>query len=118
DQCVFFQTLPVAEVRSRFKYGCVVCNPPYGERLGDQKQAESAYRDMRDSIGSLDTWSIYVLTNHPHFERLFGRQADRKRKLYNGRIEVTYYQFFGPPPPNRGEKGSDDLASRDNNRTD
>ena len=106
DKCVFFQTLPVAEVRSRFKYGCVICNPPYGERLGDPRQAESAYRDMRDSIGRLDTWSIYVLTNHPRFEQLFGRRADRKRKLYNGRIEVTYYQFFGPPPPTGRENSA------------
>jgi putative N6-adenine-specific DNA methylase len=99
SETIFFQTLPVADVRSRFKYGCVICNPPYGERLGDQQQAESAYLDMRDSVGQLDTWSIYVLTNNPRFERLFGRRADRKRKLYNGRIEVTYYQFYGPRPP-------------------
>jgi 16S rRNA G966 N2-methylase RsmD len=99
SETIFFQTLPVADVRSRFKYGCVICNPPYGERLGDQQQAESTYLDMRDSVGQLDTWSIYVLTNNPRFERLFGRRADRKRKLYNGRIEVTYYQFYGPRPP-------------------
>jgi len=47
----------------------------------------------------LETWSIYVLTSNSQFEKLFGRKADRRRKLYNGRIECTYYQFFGPPPP-------------------
>jgi putative N6-adenine-specific DNA methylase len=54
---------------------------------------------MADAFAAFDTWSIYVLTSHPGFERFFRRRADRKRKLYNGRIECTYYQFFGPPPP-------------------
>lgn len=99
DKHIHFQKLPVADVRSRFKYGCIICNPPYGERIGDRASAEAVYRDMRHAFASFDTWSIYVLTSHPQFERCFGRQADRKRKLYNGRIEVNYYQYLGPKPP-------------------
>lgn len=97
---VYFQALPVARLRSRFEYGCIICNPPYGERLGDRMQAEAVYRDMRQAFAPLDTWSVYVLTSHPAFERIYGQRADRRRRLYNGRIEVTYYQFLGPRPPN------------------
>jgi putative N6-adenine-specific DNA methylase len=81
------------------KYGCVICNPPYGERSGDLEQAEALYREMGRVLPRLDTWSVYVLTSHPRFEQLYGRRADRRRKLYNGRIECTYYQFHGPRPP-------------------
>jgi putative N6-adenine-specific DNA methylase len=99
EDFVAFQTLPVAEVRSRKKYGCIVTNPPYGERLGELKEAEELYREMGKTFRELDDWSYYILTSHENFERLFGRRADRKRKLYNGRIKVEYYQFYGPRPP-------------------
>jgi putative N6-adenine-specific DNA methylase len=97
-----FQQRPLAEFSSSRQYGCVITNPPYGERLGEQKEAEELYRDMGEKFGGLDTWSIYVLTSHPQFERLFGRQATRRRKLFNGRIECTYYQYAGPKPPRIG----------------
>jgi len=93
----------VADLSSKKKYGCIICNPPYGERLGEVREAEKLYRLMGEVFGRLDTWSFYVLTSHEDFERLFGRKADRKRKLYNGRIKVDYYQFHGPRPPKRGE---------------
>ncbi|HHT27058.1 MAG TPA: class I SAM-dependent RNA methyltransferase [Firmicutes bacterium] len=99
SEAVRFQKLPVAEVRSRFKYGCVICNPPYGERIGDRKSAGAIYQDMKDAFARLDSWSFYILTSHPNFERVFDQKATRRRKLYNGRIEVTYYQFIGPKPP-------------------
>lgn len=99
DDCVFFQKLPVEELRSSKKYGCIICNPPYGQRLGERWEVEGLYRNMGKVFKEFDTWSIYVLTAHEGFERLFGRKASKKRKLYNGRIKVDYYQFFGPPPP-------------------
>lgn len=95
----FFQKLPVSELRSKQKYGYIICNPPYGERLGDKLQAEQLYREMGATFKALDTWSLYVLTSHPDFERLFGRRSDKKRKLYNGRIQCNYYQYYGPRPP-------------------
>jgi putative N6-adenine-specific DNA methylase len=98
---VAFQTLPAAEIRSKKKYGCIITNPPYGVRLGETKEAEALYREMGRTFAALDTWSFYVLTAHESFERLFGRRADRKRKLYNGRMKVEYYQFYGPRPPKR-----------------
>ncbi|MBP7332321.1 MAG: class I SAM-dependent RNA methyltransferase [Firmicutes bacterium] len=100
---VFFQKLPAAGIRSRRKYGYIICNPPYGERLGDIKQAEELYREMGKAFKSLDTWSYYILAAHPNFERLFGRKPDRKRKLYNGRLQCNYYQYYGPRPPRRME---------------
>lgn len=96
---VFFQKLPAAELRSSKHYGCVICNPPYGERMGDVSEVEGLYRDLGNSYKNMDTWSYYVLTAHPGFERLFGKKADKKRKLYNGRIECHYYQYYGPRPP-------------------
>ena len=99
EEKMHLQRHPVSELRSRYKYGCIICNPPYGERLGDRCQVERLYREMGMAFGALDTWSIYALTSHPDFERLFGRRADKKRKLYNGRIKCNYYQFYGPRPP-------------------
>ncbi len=94
-----FRTLDVLEFKSQREYGVVICNPPYGERLGDEESAAAIYDDMADAFAPLETWSIYVLSGHPGFERCFRRRADRRRKLYNGRIECTYYQYFGPRPP-------------------
>ena len=98
---IHFQRMDVAELRSKRSYGCVITNPPYGERLGDREQAEDLYRRLAAAIEPLDTWSTYVLASHPRFEQVFGRRATRRRKLYNGRIECTYYQYAGPRPPRR-----------------
>ncbi|HZK33799.1 MAG TPA: class I SAM-dependent RNA methyltransferase [Bacillota bacterium] len=108
EDYIAFQTLDAAEISSKRKYGCVITNPPYGERLGEIGEAEALYREMGQTLGKLDTWSIYVLTAHDQFERLYGRKADRKRKLYNGRIKVDYYQFYGPRPPRRHIESQDD----------
>lgn len=103
DQYIDFHTLPLSQFSSKKKYGCIICNPPYGERLGELKEVEALYREMGQVFSKLDTWSIYVLTAHEGFERFFGRRADKKRKLYNGRIKVDYYQFYGPRPPREDE---------------
>lgn len=99
-----FRTMDVLELKTTREYGVIVCNPPYGERIGDAESAAAIYDDMADAFAPLKTWSIYVLTSHPGFEHHFRRRSDRRRKLYNGRIECTYYQYFGPRPP--GEEGS------------
>lgn len=99
ENSIHFQRMDMAELRSRYKYGFIITNPPYGERLGEQKQVERLYQQMGGVFGKLDTWSYYVITSHPQFEKFFGRRADKKRKLYNGRLLCNYYQFFGPQPP-------------------
>ncbi|HHW60607.1 MAG TPA: class I SAM-dependent RNA methyltransferase [Syntrophomonadaceae bacterium] len=94
-----WQRQDVRQVRSRYSYGYVVSNPPYGERLGKQEEIEKLYRDTGRALQeALPTWSYYFLSPQPGFEKLFGRRADKNRKLYNGRIECRYYQFFGPKP--------------------
>lgn len=101
EKQIHFQQLPLAEVRTKSKYGYIICNPPYGERIGDAKEVEELYREMGRVFSALDTWSYYIITSHPRFEELFGRKAAKRRKLYNGRIECQYYQYMGPRPPRR-----------------
>ncbi len=95
---IHFQAQDVRDLRSRYSHGYIVCNPPYGERSGEIRQVESLYREMGAVFGSLDSWSYYILSAHPEFEKFFGRKADRKRKLFNGGIKCDYYQYYGPPP--------------------
>lgn len=95
---IHLQRMPVSEFKSRYKYGFIISNPPYGERMGDIAAAEKLYVEMGKIFGALDSWSYYILSSNPEFEKLFGRRADKKRKLYNGRIQCNYYQYFGPPP--------------------
>ena len=101
---IFWQRCPVSELRSRFDYGYLICNPPYGQRMEELPQVEELYREFGQVYKNLATWSCYVLTAHQGFERLFGRPADKKRKLYNGRIQCNYYQFFGPRPPRHDQQ--------------
>ncbi|MDD3652671.1 MAG: class I SAM-dependent RNA methyltransferase [Desulfotomaculaceae bacterium] len=101
EQQIHWQELPLSRLRSRHNYGYIICNPPYGQRLEDLSSVERLYREMGEVFKALDTWSYYILTSHHNFEKLFGRRADKKRKLYNGRIQCNYYQFFGPRPPRR-----------------
>lgn len=93
-----FQRQSVSELRSSYRYGFLITNPPYGERLSEKAEVESLYRQMGSVFKNLDTWSFYVLTSHPGLEKFLGRKADKRRKLYNGRIQCTYYQFYGPKP--------------------
>ena len=101
-----FKKLDVLEFKTPREYGCIITNPPYGERLGDDDSAADIYDDMADAFEPLTTWSVYVLTSHPGFERHFRRKADRRRKMYAGRIECHYFQYYGPRPP--GELPLDD----------
>jgi 23S rRNA (guanine2445-N2)-methyltransferase / 23S rRNA (guanine2069-N7)-methyltransferase len=95
---IHFQQRDFRDLSSQKQYGCVICNPPYGERMGQEDDLEALYASMPLVLRRLKTWSHYILTAFPDFEALVGRAADRRRKLYNGRIECTYYQFHGPRP--------------------
>ena len=103
---IHFQRRSFDELASKRPYGCVICNPPYGERLGRPAEVAALYRTMPEVFRRLKTWSFYVLTAHPDFEAVVGQEADRRRKLYNGRIECTYYQFYGPKPGTRATPGT------------
>lgn len=101
DDCVYFQRLPVQELKSRKKYGVIISNPPYGERLGELKEVEALYKDMGKVFQELDSWSYFIITSHPEFEKFFGKKSDKNRKLYNGRILTYLYQYLGKLPPQR-----------------
>jgi putative N6-adenine-specific DNA methylase len=107
-----FSVRPFVELPSTRDFGVMIANPPYGERMGERREIERLYRDMGELMTMLETWSYYVLTSAPNFERLFGRRADRRRKLFNGPIECTYYQYLGPRPPRELEM-SDDSVDRE-----
>ena len=101
---VHFQQKPFEELRSKREYGCVIANPPYGLRMQNDRQVQQLYERLPAVLQRLPTWSHFVLTAMPDFERVVERKATRRRKLYNGRIECTYYQFLGPRPPKKRER--------------
>ena len=76
--------------------GTVVCNPPYGERMGELREVEALYRDLGRAFKDLYPWQIYVLTSHDRFDRLYGQKADKIKKLYNGMIPCYLYEYFKP----------------------
>jgi putative N6-adenine-specific DNA methylase len=101
---IAFQKISFEEFSSKKKYGCIISNPPNGERLGEIRQVERMYKEMGEVFSGLDTWSFFILTSHPEFQRIFGRKADKNRKLYNGKLQCYYYQYFGPLPRKRWEE--------------
>ncbi len=96
---IVFQKLDFRATSSRYKYGSIVTNPPYGERIGDAKAVAKLYQDMGIHFHQFDTWSKYLITSFDQFESCYGRKADKKRKLYNGMLKCQLYQYFGPKPP-------------------
>ncbi len=99
DDTITFDVKDAKQLRSDDKYGYIISNPPYGERLSDKKAVEQLYKMMGRSYGTLDTWSAYILTAHEEFEKNYGKKATKNRKLYNGRLKCYFYQYFGPKPP-------------------
>ena len=95
---IHFQAKPMIETTSKRRFGCLITNPPYGHRIGNDRDLDELYHSIPDVLRGLPTWSHYFLTAYPNFERAVGRKADRRRKLYNGRIQCTYFQFHGPKP--------------------
>lgn len=98
DDCITFEVKDFNDIYLHDDYGILISNPPYGERLGDQKIAHNIYERLGHKFKTLDTWSKYVITSDVDFEKVFKKTCDRKRKLYNGRIETWYFQFYGPRP--------------------
>lgn len=117
---IHWQQRSFNELRAKAEYGCIITNPPYGERLGDDAEIEQLYRTFPLVLRRLPTWSHYILSSRPDLEQLVGQSADRRRKLYNGPLECTYYQFHGPRPPREGElpKKVDAVADADEQPTD
>lgn len=101
EHLIHFQRRPVAKLRHLKKYGFLITNPPYGERLEDKKDLPQLYRQIGEAYAGLEDWSMYLITSYEDAERYIGRKADKNRKLYNGMIRTYFYQFLGARPPKR-----------------
>ena len=99
EDCIRFAAADVTAMRTKSLGGVIVTNPPYGERIGDKQGIEKIYEAYRGFFRENPTWSLFVVTADKSIEKKLERQADRRRKLYNGRMEVCYYQFHGEKPP-------------------
>lgn len=97
DDIIDFKTLPFDQLKLPCDYGVSISNPPYGERIGILEEVHQLYRDM-GVLFQNPTWSVYVITSDEEFETFYGKRADKKRKLFNGRIKTDYYQYFGQRP--------------------
>jgi len=105
DDCVEFKKMDMARLTAEEEGGIVITNPPYGERIGEKKQIEAIYSAYNEFYRKNPTWSLFMVTTDKEVEnKIFGRPADRRRKLYNGRLEVCYYQFHGQKPGRKQEK--------------
>ena len=101
DKLIHFQRRGVEELHHPKKYGFIITNPPYGERLQDKSQMPQLYRTIGERFRELDSWSMYLITAYEQAEKDIGRKADKNRKIYNGMMKTYYYQFLGPKPPKR-----------------
>lgn len=101
DSMIHFQQRAVADLHHPKKYGFIITNPPYGERLEDKKNLPELYGQIGEAFRGLDSWSMYMITSYEDAERYVGRKADKNRKIYNGMIKTYFYQFMGPKPPKK-----------------
>ena len=103
DELIHFQQRCVSDLSHPKKYGFLITNPPYGERIEDKKNLPELYKTIGERFAELDSWSAYIITAYEDTERYFGRKADKNRKIYNGMMKTYFYQFLGPKPPRKRE---------------
>ena len=101
DHLIHLQQRPVSGLNHPKKYGFVITNPPYGERLEEKAALPALYGEIGEAFRRLDSWSCFVLTSYDQAEKYIGRKADKNRKIYNGMIKTYLYEFMGPRPPKR-----------------
>ncbi len=104
DHLIHFQQRPVSELNHPKKYGFLITNPPYGERLLEKETLTELYEEIGEALNRLDSWSAYLITSYEDTQRCIGRKADKNRKIYNGMMKTYFYQFLGPKPPKRNHK--------------
>lgn len=104
DHMIHFQTRSVSELSHAKKYGFIITNPPYGERLSDKESIPPLYRTIGERFKKLDSWSMFLITSYEQAENDIGRKADRNRKIYNGMMKTYFYQFLGPKPPKKNDE--------------
>ena len=101
EKLIHLQQRPLSALSHPKKYGFLITNPPYGERIEEKENLPALYKELGEKIRQLDSWSAYVITAYEDTERYIGRKADRNRKIYNGMMKTYYYQYIGPKPPAR-----------------
>ena len=110
DGLIHFQRRGVEQLSHAKKYGFIITNPPYGERLEEKEALPALYRTIGERFRALDAWSMYLITAYEQAERDIGRKADKNRKIYNGMLKTYYYQFMGPKPPK--ERGTAETGKK------
>lgn len=101
DHLIHFQQRPLCDISHSKKYGFIITNPPYGERIEEKSNLPELYRQIGERYGHLDSWSAYIITAYENVENDMGIKADKNRKIYNGMMKTYFYQFMGPKPPKR-----------------
>ena len=101
DHLIHFQERSVSDLSSPKKYGFIITNPPYGERLEEKEDLPGLYKEIGRTFNGLDSWSYFIITSYEDAQKYIGRQADKNRKIYNGMLKTYFYQFMGPKPPKR-----------------
>ncbi|WP_331658574.1 class I SAM-dependent RNA methyltransferase [Lacrimispora sp.] len=99
DHMIHFQQRPLTALSHPKKYGFIITNPPYGERIEEKKNLPELYRQIGERYKALDAWSLYMITAYEEAEKYIGRKAEKNRKIYNGMMKTYFYQFMGPKPP-------------------
>lgn len=101
EHLIHFQTRPLDQLSHSKKYGFIITNPPYGERIEEKKNLPALYHMIGERYRSLDSWSMYLITSYENAQKDIGKNADKNRKLYNGMLKTYFYQYMGPKPPKR-----------------
>ena len=104
DHMIHFQQRPVRALSHPKKYGFIISNPPYGERIEEKENLPALYREIGERFAALDAWSMYLITSYEDAQKYIGRKADKNRKIYNGMLKTYFYQFMGPKPPRRSQE--------------
>ena len=104
DHMIHVQQRPVSALSHPKKYGFIISNPPYGERIEEKENLPALYREIGERFAALDAWSMYLITSYEDAQKYIGRKADKNRKIYNGMLKTYFYQFMGPKPPRRSQE--------------
>ena len=107
EDLIHFQQRAVHQLNHPKKYGFVITNPPYGERMEEKEDLPTLYREIGQAFSRLDSWSEYVITAYEDAERYIGKKAAKNRKIYNGMMKTYFYQFMGPKPPGKRHTSGD-----------
>ena len=115
EHLIHFQQRPLSQLSHPKKYGFLISNPPYGERLEEKSQLPGLYTEIGERFQNLDSWSMYLITSYEDAEKYIGRKADKNRKIYNGMLKTYFYQFSGPKPP-KGNRPEGNAHEKDHIR--